>query len=447
MIPRVRLPWDKWTPGQLKLAKFSPPPSEGVVSRQAMLGGWGWGKTTGAIRKFILKCLENGWTSDYGNMEPTAYLLAPTYGIMETTTLPKFDRECPPELILKDRRRNPKSPHIQLVNGVKVLLKSADGAFDGFDAFAGLMDEVSHRLYWADESRFANYIGRLRDPFAKSWTLLAAGLPTHGPVRKHFDPDPGDPNHITIRGGPRDNPYNPPGYAESLLASVPAGQEGMYIKGSWGLPPGATFPMFDEAVNVVPDLGDPRRPVHLGIDIGNHGSVLVAQNIQWPGIDITGRPIQQKALLLVDELLTEYVSVRDALTRLKIETPWVVDKNHSAICVDPTIRRDEKVAIHEHYPGVHVRVRERRDDFYDVDNSIRHLQTCIRDGLGNTRFLVSGKLAGKKFGLIDSIEQAKGNPLTGKLYVKDDRHDHVICAARYLVSEELHPIKRLERVG
>lgn len=431
--------WGTWNPKQLDFFEWEP---EGNLSVMALLGAWGMGKTQGVARRFVIECLRNKKTSAYGEDQPKAAVCAPTNKVLHEATLPKLYAALPKELISKKRVA---PPFIELINGLKILLVSAESTMEGIDLAVFWIDEISHPVFSSNPNLYLNYLARLRDKKSQRRTMMVSGLPLAGWVRENFDFPPEDVNRVCIRGGMDDNydiitgeSFIPNDVKEQLMEACPSGQEGMIVHGEWGLPPGSTFPMFDSKVHVTSEKGDPNRPVYLGIDIGNHGAIVVGQMVPMQRKGITGEVRTEQGLLVVDQVLTEYESLEDALYRFKIETPWNVQPGKSIVCVDPTIRRDEETAIRKHLPGVAIRRRNRGDDFYNVDNGIGHLQSCLKDALGNVRIKINDKLARTKFGIVESLQMTRTNPKTG-IRIKDDSRDHVCDALRYLACEMLQP--------
>lgn len=430
----LKTSWGGWVKKQWEFFKWEPSASN--LSIEAMLGSWGFGKTTGAGRKFLKRALQNPWTPKYGDDCPKAVIAAPTHRILTEVTVPKFLANVPQELIRKRKDSFP-SPFIQLINGLKIFLVSADAELEGFDLCLFWTDEIHHPFFASHPAQYLNYVARLRDPNAPIMSMIVSGLPTAGWVRDRFDRDPHDQRGVTILGAMRDNPFLPEATREQLLLACPAGSEGLYVNGQWGLPIGATFPMYDSTIHLSRDRGEPQVPVHLGIDVGQHGAILAAQMVPVRVRGITGHETTAQAMLIVDQILTEAAGVDEALTRFRTETRWEVIRGRSKICVDPTIRKDELNAIRKHFPGVQIVIRQRADQYYDVENGLEHVRLCLRDTFGNARIRFWDGLARTRYGVVDSIQAAKGNPHTGKLYLKDDSHDHVICALRYLATELL----------
>lgn len=437
----VAAPFDTWIPKQAQFFQFEP---KGKISTEAILGSWGFGKTTAAARKFLKRCIQNPWREVYGGMVPQAAICAPTYKILSEATVPKFLEACPRELILK--KRGLPTPHIQLINGAKIFLVSAEASMEGLDLFAFWIDEISHDYFAKHREKYVNYMARLRDPHARVMSMIVSGLPLAGFVRETFDFEAGDPDRVCVRGGITDNPYVPKETHAAMLEACPAGWENVLLSGDWGQPPGATFPMIDSKTHLYDGAGDIKTPVNLGIDIGNHGAILVSQKIPMAGVNVVGQAKHQEGLLIVDQVLTEYESLEASIYKLKTQTEWQVVPGYSVITIDPTTRRDERNVIQKHFPKVRIVQRDRQDEFYSVENGLRHLQVCLKDALGNVRIKICKHLERQKFGIWEALQMARGNPRTGALYIKDDSRDHPVCALRYLATELLAAPKRAPTV-
>lgn len=432
--------WD-WIPAQYDFFQWEP---KGRISKEALLGSWGFGKTTGAARKFLKRVSQATSMSEYGGGYPKFAIIAPTYKILFEATLPKFLEACPREWIRK--QRGFPSPRIEMANGAQLLLNSCEASLEGLDLAGFWCDEIQHPNFTAHPQRYLNYTARLRDPKARTLSAIVSGLPEAGWVREQFDFPPDDPDSVCIRGGINENPFIPKETAQAMLLACPAGYEQTLLSGEWGMPVGATFPMWNSAEHLYHGKGDPNVPVHLGIDIGNHGAILVAQMVPMERVGITGHKETAMGMLIVDQVLTEFESLEKAVYRFKTETPWQVVPGVSKICVDPTVRKDERLILHRHFPKTHIVIRDRTHDFYSVENGIWHVRSCLKDSLNNVRVQVCSHLERQKFGMVEAVQMARGNAQTGMLLIKDDSRDHPLCALRYLCCELLAPQKAKARV-
>lgn len=435
---RIRARWSEFLPPQRTLFDFNPPASaEQQTTIEALLGGYGSGKSVGAARKMARRCLATSRTASYDETyspdHPTqAACIAPTGRILQRVTIPKLEACLPRDLILTKR----KSPHpsITLINGCQIHFVSAESEFEGEDLHTIWCDEIQHPAYTA--AKFTNYLARLRDPYQAILSMIVSGLPVAGRVRETFDlaqlPPEQRRNRITILAGTRDNPHIPRSTIEAIMATVPSGQQASLIGGGWMMPEGAVFSMFQNDLHLVDSRGDKAKPTSLGIDIGQHGAVVFGQEDLVKEHD--GRIGQ--GLLIVDELLTEGLDVEAACIKAK-ERGWQVVPSKSEIYVDPTIRGVELGVVRKHFPGVHVVVRDREDPFYYVEEGVRHFQAQLLNAWNDVHLRISRHLAATN-GIVDSIVSARRHEASGAL-VKDDSKDHVLDAARYLVVGMLRP--------
>jgi hypothetical protein len=427
-----RLEWE-WLAHQREFFDFEP---QDRIETSALLGGWGSGKTTGLARKCFKIACANPWTSGYGRSNPTGLVVAPTYRILRHATLPAFERAIPRSAVKKSRG----SPHndMLLSNGFRFLFYSGEGALEGVTACLVGVDEIHHPVFSSNAARYMNMVARVRDPLSPRMGIIVAGLPESGWVRDMFDR--AGPNRFTRLAGMADNRMLPREAQTTYLEACPGGYEEMLIRGRWMAPQFAVYPQFSGDLHVVKKEPNPREPVHLGMDVGNFGCILVAQEIDVQVRNIIGQPVTATGMLIVDEMLTSDESVEQQCYRLKTERPWIVRPGVSRICVDPTIRRDEIGAIKKHFPGCKIVKLDRADDLYPIESGIRVVQRALRDALGNVRLLFSKRLEATQLGVLDAIQRYRRNERT-QIPIKDNLRDHPIDALRYLVCELL-PVDR-----
>ncbi len=80
-----------------------------------------------------------------------------------------------------------------------------------------------------------------------------------------------------------------------------------------------------------------------------------------------------------------------------------------------------------------------------MENGFRHLQSSLKDALGNVRVKILANMARTKYGVVESLQMARGNPKTGQMMIKDDSRDHTLDALRYLACEMLTPRQQSPR--
>ena len=389
----------------------------------AVLGGYGAGKTTVACEMFLLTCLRNLRHDGYGGDFPRAYCVAPTTTILHDTAIHRLEAITPAALV-STRTKTPWS--MQLINGVVVAGKSADAALEGFEGFALYAEEIQHENYWRDPMLWPNYIARIRDPFATVRRIIVAGLPTAGSVRAQFDKPTVRIHHLPTNT----NPAIDDATMESIRQACPMGQEESLLGGDWMQPQGAVFAQFNAARHLVPTGYEPRLPVHMSIDVGNHSAAVWFQVRAVPCRGITGHVYQQPGIIVVDDLVTHRQSVEDLMTAAKVRE-YQLTKG-SVICMDPTVRADERQVVKKHFPGLPVIQLDKNDPYYFIEEGIRLMQSAMGDTFGNVRFHVLENLRRTRNGVVTALQSAKRDQKSG-IVIKDDRTDHARDALRYAV--------------
>lgn len=436
----VAAPWLPPLPHQWEHYKYLPAER---IETSALLGGWGSGKTHGNVRKALRLAALNPWRSVYGEGNPRGILAAPTHRILRQSVMHHFDQLVPPEMIL--RRRGPPHNDILMSNGFLWILHSAESEIEGLDAAVVLATEIHHPSWASDPQKYLNLVARLRDPNARYMGMLVDGLPESGWVRDTFDTENRpNPNRNTILAATKQNPFIPKETLSSFYESCPSGQEKKLLGGQWMPPIGAIYPQFSADIHLVEERMIPHNvTTHVGMDVGNFGAVVFAQEIGVELQDITGRKSNGRGMLVGDQLLTNDESVDRMCYRIRTETPWAITGD-SIFAVDPTIRKDEVRAIKDHFPDVRVIKRDRGHRFFPVESGVRVVQRGLRDALENTRIYFSRHLAPTPLGIVDSIQRYRRNEKTQEP-IKDNLRDHPIDALRYLACE-LVPTELAEAV-
>lgn len=433
MQPTINLNWSPFLKHQKRFFDWE---SKERITIEAMLGGYGSGKTSGAARKFLKRAFAAAWRPAYGSRVPQAVVMAPTSRILKKATIPALEELLPNDIIIK--RRGAPHPMWQLCNGLEINFVSGDAGFEGENVCLFWIDEISHETFARAPEKFVNYTARIRDPHAPKMSMICSGLPESGWVRETFDVTGN--NRQTLLCGTQDNPHIPRETLEAILASCPAGYEDAYIRGGWMSPPDAVFSQWDSDKHLTEKAGDLRRPVHIGLDVGNHGAIIFAQRIPLTARNVIGQRSDTTGVLLVDQIITRDESVAQMCHRIKIGTKWELDPRESTICVDPTIRRDELKAIRDYFPSIRIVKRDKSHELYPIEAGVRIMQTALRDAHGNTRLYVHKGLAQLKHGIVDAIQTARRHKISQRV-VKDDSRDHALDACRYVVQELLRPVK------
>jgi hypothetical protein len=388
----------------------------------ALLGGYGAGKTTLACIIFLLMCLRNWRTSKYGGDRPRALVMAPTSPILHDTAIHRLEAICPPALIAQ-RVKSPWA--LTLINGLTIQGKSADGALEGTECCVAYFEEIQHENYWRDPLLWPNYVARVRDPHAHVRRIIVAGLPAAGSVRAHFD----RPGVLLHQLASRDNPAIDAATMNAIRQACPMGQEEALLNGAWMQPPGALFPQFNVAVHCAGEANfDARLPVHLALDVGTHSAAIWFQVHERPLVGITGHAQQGPTVHVLDDLITYGKSVADIM--LAAKTRQYQLSRGSVVCMDPTVRADERNVVQSHFPACQLVQLTREDPYYFVDEGIRLMQMALGDSLGNVRLTIASNLQRTRNGVVAALQEARRDQRTA-VVVKDDRTDHARDALRY----------------
>jgi hypothetical protein len=431
-------------PGGRKILKHQVQARMAPVRSLALLGGYGSGKSTGGVDRFKAECAKNGVDRRRKDNLPVpkAAIVAPTYKNLMQGSMATFDAVFPPEWI-KDERGNPE-PYRELWNGVIVELHSGN-TLESTNYFAVLVEEIQHAAY--DDRQWANFSARVRDPDAISLTETYTGLPEEGRVRARFDRPPAsranDPagGHWTILCATKDNTALKPEVLHAILASVPKSEAVKLIEGKWMLPVGALHPDFDSLVHVRPDaFGVPTQFIHVGIDPGPLGAVVLAQEIKIrallpPGLAGFVRPDQlaydDTALRVVGQILPENQGLEGICELILDRQPeWPIVRGMSKIFVDSTISTDDYRTIKRYFPGVSVIEADQYNGA--AEDRIEGINRALRDSVGTVRLKFSPALSGAQRGVLEAMVGSKRNEKTGAI-VADNWFEHARDALGYIV--------------
>lgn len=436
MTLSVSLSWDPM-PHQRELLRWRPPPDRArEPAIIAALGGYGSAKTTAVGMAFALHALRNGWHDGWGKRLPPFVVMGPSLRLAKRNQLDLIDSLLPNDLIRK--RRGMPEPRLQLINGAEIIAVSADAVFEGENLVGLWADEISHPAYATNLALWPNMVARVRSPEAGALRIFVSGLPLQGFVRDTFEAlERGEGLGVVRRWSTKLNTKLPPGVWEQILAACPAGQEGTLLRGEWGTAVDAAFPQWSREAHLTDDPGNKAAPVSIGLDIGNRSSAIFAQRYTAKVRRSDGSIAVEIGMHVVDEIVGDGLSMDELCAQTKARG-WPIVPGKSEIYVDPTLRRDEINAIRAAFgASVWVKVRERSDEYYDVQRGVRLLQSAMRDALGNTRLRVSRSLLGTHKGLIAGLENLRVHP-TGAIKVHDGI-DHPVDACRYVACGILGP--------
>ena len=399
----------------------------------AILGGWGSGKTTAEALIALTSAIENPWRPAYGSSRPTTLLITETAKVLRDSLYAGLMRVLPEGIVTRERR-DP-AWDLELANGHLLALRSDAGAIEGLSCCTTIVDEV-HKV--RAKSDWINYAARARDPLARRTMVVAAGLPVdNGWLREEVD-RPGDITRRTILMRTADNTALSPEYIATLLSRCSERERKTYLGAEWQTHEGAIYGDFSASVHVVRRPIDRSQPIHLGLDAGHRGAVIVGQMVS-------------DGLLIVDEILPDSASAEDAV-RQTLRRGWRLAPSFpgrlgSTICVDPKVSDDQRLGIQracaEHgLSSVAIIQRQRGDPAEAVDYGIRAVQAALLSVSGETKLRISADIVPTERSILTGIPKYRWDPRT-RQPIKDNVIDHALDALRYLVCQCLpscHPV-------
>jgi hypothetical protein len=407
------------------------------ASVRVAVGGYGSGKTSVAVAALAIHAIKNPWIPEYGEARPQSIVIGKTDKVIRDSSLRVFHQIVPRELIRSERRAVGERA-ICLHNGHEIIFRTWSGAIEGNTVTGAMLDEA-HLL----ESReaFTNYLARARDPLCSKKLVVVAGLPEFGWLRDVFGPEHSFPDSVVFKFSAYDNTYLLPQDLERIAASCSSKAAETYMRGEWAAAQDAIYYEWDPEVHLVDDPGDPVRPCHLSIDVGERGAVL-----WWQERERKLRSGERTlGLHVIDEWLPENMSAR-AIMRGVLERQWRFQRGFSLAFVDPSTDRDEVDAIYEEIESaygqgsIEVIRKIRGEKAYYREEGVRAVNAALRDANRDVRLTVHRGLPRGARSLITSIPKIRRNERTGQI-VKDNRTDHVaLDCLRYPVAHLL-PLK------
>jgi hypothetical protein len=421
-LPLLQVQWDVYTEARSLIGCF---------------GSWRSGKTrAGALR--IARCaFENGWRSIYGRASPFGIVISETNKVLADATMPELLAAVPRDLILRvwDTVGNQR---VRWVNGHDTIFRTWSGAIEGQGACGVWLDEA-HKLDGPEgpEKAWSNYVMRATDPRGVNKCVIATGLPEFGYLSERFDV-PANDERVTYLCSLLDNFYLDPADIRRLRASTSAEEAETLILGRWRKPSDVIFYAFEEG-NLANHGGNPRLPVDISIDLGDRGCILVSQRIVVRCMDDRRRPYRSNGVLIVDELLPDAMSVREALRQFLSVRKWRFT-SESKVYVDPKADRDELEAIRDILGagkpgGPHLVRKPAKADAYKREYGYRCINSAFRDLDGNRRLYINRNLPRGKRSVITAMRRFRRRP-DGKAY-RDNWVDHAADCLRYVVSDQL----------
>lgn len=400
-----------------------------------VFGGWRSGKTRGCAIKLLANAIANPWREEYGRDHPFSIVIGLTWKVLVDSAHREIMAIVPPGLIAREQRGA--SWELTLINGHVIKFRTARGAVEGASACGVWLDEA-HLL--PDEKAFLNYQMRASDALGRRFVVLVSGLPESGWLQDTFDrPEhASDASRLTLFAATAANRYNPPHVIDQFRASVSRKTAIKYLEGQWMPRENAIYYEWDPRLHLVDQPGDRKKPVHLGVDIGDKGAVLFFQEVERT-VKVRRKDgvvtEKQLGLHVVDEILPEGRSTRGAMEDARARG-WIIDGDRSSIYIDPTSRSDEIAAIRDVFGDRISIVRKKRgDDSEAVEYGHDAVNAALRDVDGNVRLTVYSGLPREQRSLLSVITRYHRNA-TGRPH-RDNTVDHVLDAFRYPVASLL----------
>lgn len=411
------------------------------VTTLGILGGWGSGKTSAEVLVALVSAVQNPYRPVYGMNRPTTLMITETAKVLRDSLYAALTTVVPEGLIVREVRQPTWDLH--LANGHVLALRSDAGSIEGLSVCTTIVDEV-HKV--GNKGDWINYSARARDPHAAKNFVVAAGLPVdNGWLREEFD-RPGDATRECILMRTTDNTGLSRAYVADLLSRVSDKERRTYLEAEWQTHDGAIYDSFSSRDHILDDTGDTNAIVHIGLDAGHRGAVIVAQ--ARPMILADGR--QGTRIHVVDELYPDSTTA-EAACREFLGRGWRVASSQpgrpgTVVCVDPKVSDDQILGIQRAFSERNHRVdiikRGRGDPAEAVDYGIRAVQAALRDAAGNVRLTFSSKLSrSHERAILVGLPKYRWDPRT-RLPVKDNLTDHALDALRYLVCQLLPPTER-----
>lgn len=401
-------------------------------------GSYRSGKTRAGALKTLQIAAENPWRAIYEGNNPTSVAITETLRVVRDSAYREFTDLCPRELILRTWE-SPQNFRIRLVNGHDVIFRQWKGKVEGLSACCVWLDEAQ-KLDGPDgpQKLWKNFLMRASDPRAKRRCVIATGLPEYGWLSEIFDL-PNTEDRITILCSLRQNQYLTDDVIRGLFAATTKEEAEVVIEGKWRKPESVIYYAFAFGQNTTDYAGDRSKPVHISIDLGDKGAIVVGQNITVICKDHLGKTYRDKGLVIVDEILPDNKSVKDALRDFVAEGKWHLGPG-SRVYVDPKADRDELAAIREvlgagERGGPKIVKKPPKEEGYSIDYGHRCANAAFRDYHGNVRLFIYSGLGRSKRSLIPGLLSHKRKPNGHPL--RDNIVDHVLDSLRYMVVDQM----------
>lgn len=246
-------------------------------------GGFGSGKT-------IAGCLRGLLLSQYpGNFGLIGRL---TYPELRDTTRKTFFDICPPEYYEEANggQWKPSENYLRLINGSEIIFRHLDNVSEkellslnlGW-FFIDQAEEVGERVFQILQSRLR--LNTIPNRFGFVVCNPEPGTWIDDKFRKPIIEGKPNPDHHFIESSSHENPYLPPDYIPTLMATYPEEMVKRYIEGRWDVFENQIYSEFDFKIHCVNPFEVPKsweRIVVLDHGLVNPTAVL------WIAIDFDG---------------------------------------------------------------------------------------------------------------------------------------------------------------
>jgi len=394
-------------------------------------GGVGSGKTTAGSKEALILSAAN----------PTCdgLIVAPTWGILNRTTLRAF-RDTLPREIIADEKKSER--YIELINGARIYYGSAE--------LPHTLEGANAAWAWGDEARYwpkrawEIVLARVRCPKARRLCIALTSTPARSSWLYDVFVTLKDPNFEAVVSPTSANIHLPEMYLRSLRQQYSAVVYAEYVEGKWVSSEGSVFPEFDEQVHLVelpPYAQFQRRPYYqmaanftpviLGLDFGIRRSAVIAVSL-WDRCD--AHQTQncyhvEDELLLTDTPTTRMPElIRSWCQRNKFEVEYVVcDPAGNARSIQTGVPDTEILQA----AGFDVRWSTEYGQRL-ISYGIDIMRAALQPAEGAPRMYLASHLQDAQNGIVSALRSAIWDRAKD-VYVKDGVADHVLDALRYLV--------------
>lgn len=403
-------PWSKQQEFHRKQTKF-----------KAFIGGLGSGKSVSGAVEAIM--------ADINYPGHLQVIVAPTYKMLQDSTIRTFFEYCPRELIEKYNRTD---HHLTLVNSTEVLFRSGDN-YDQIDR----LRNINVGSFWLDEAGlFPKYIwdilvGRLRHPLGPRTGWTTTTPKGFNWLWEKFVHNPTE-DYSYVTACSLDNPYLPEDYKKSLLAEYSGPFLRQEVYGLFVGFEGCVYSEFRRDVHVIDTKGMTFEAVIAGVDFGFTNPSVILKI----GIDNDGR------VYVLDEFYERHVTDADLADYAKkhySDVEFFIADSENPSAIQEFQNRDLDCR------GVKKSVSEAKENF--VTSGIKRISNLLTvRGDGKPRLYVDRRC-------VNTIMEFENYRYPEKSEGKTEKEaplkvfDHALDALRYVITtigEEMDRIIFLE---